>query len=123
MFRCSNGFPTLRGLVSQLIGAGFCRRLWIQGRRRRGQSSSCSRSAFCGHRRGEARGCRRRRVWRIWCGRKHSSKSQVKEPKKEKSDRGRLEGRVLAALRLGDVRKALQMLNSAPIAPKTKDTL
>ena len=36
---------------------------------------------------------------------------------------GRLEERVLAALRMGDVKKALQMLNSAPIAPKTKETL
>jgi reverse transcriptase-like protein len=45
------------------------------------------------------------------------------EPKKDRTDRDRLESRVLAALRLGDVRKALQMLNSAPIAPKTKATL
>ena len=30
---------------------------------------------------------------------------------------------VLSALRLGDVRKALQLLNSAPIAPKTDATL
>ena len=30
---------------------------------------------------------------------------------------------MIAALRLGDVRKALQMLNSAPIAPKTEATL
>jgi hypothetical protein len=45
------------------------------------------------------------------------------EPRKDKTDRQRLETRVLAALRLGDVRKALQMLNSAPIAPKTHATL
>ena len=35
----------------------------------------------------------------------------------------RLESSVIAALRLGDVRKALQMLNSAPIAPKNEVTL
>ena len=34
-----------------------------------------------------------------------------------------LEAAVLAALRMADVRKALQMLNSAPIAPKTEATL
>src|SRR5690242_9255662 len=45
------------------------------------------------------------------------------EPSKDKTDRQRLEARVIAALRLGDVRKALQMLNSAPIAPKTHATL
>jgi len=48
---------------------------------------------------------------------------QPEEPKKEKSDRELLEARAIAALRLGDVRKALQMLNSAPIAPKTDATL
>ena len=53
---------------------------------------------------------------------KRSSKVQSEGPKK--GDQGRLESHVLsAALRLGDVRKALQMLNSAPIAAKTKDTL
>ena len=45
------------------------------------------------------------------------------EPRKEKTDQARLEGRVIAALRLGDVRKALQTLNSAPIAAKTAATL
>ena len=45
------------------------------------------------------------------------------EPERERSDKERLEARVLAALRLGDIRKALQMLNSAPIAPKTDATL
>jgi hypothetical protein len=54
---------------------------------------------------------------------KRARKPVVQEPKKEVSDRNRLEERVLAALRLGDVRKALQMLNSAPIAAKTPETL
>ena len=44
-------------------------------------------------------------------------------PKKDVTDRDRLEERVVAALRLRDVRKALQMLNSAPIAAKTQATL
>jgi len=39
-----------------------------------------------------------------------------------RSDKERLEARVLSALRLGDVKKALQMLGS-PIAPKTAATL
>ena len=34
-----------------------------------------------------------------------------------------LEKSVLKALRLGDVRKALQLFNSAPIAPKTQETI
>jgi len=38
-------------------------------------------------------------------------------------DNSRVEATVIAALRLGDVRKALQLLNSAPIAPKTEATL
>ena len=42
---------------------------------------------------------------------------------KPKSDNERVEAAVVAALRIGDVRKALQMLNSAPIAPKTEATL
>ena len=45
------------------------------------------------------------------------------EPRKPKTDGTRLEEAVIAALRLGDVRKALQMLNSAPIAAKTPATL
>jgi hypothetical protein len=49
--------------------------------------------------------------------------SEPEEPKKDKTDKQHLETRVLAALRLGDVRKALQMLNSAPIAAKTEATL
>ena len=48
---------------------------------------------------------------------------EPEEPKKEKAKNQHLETRVLAALRLGDVRKALQMLNSAPIAAKTEATL
>lgn len=42
---------------------------------------------------------------------------------KPKSDSSSLETAVIAALRLGDVRKALQMLNSPPIAAKTPETL
>jgi len=45
------------------------------------------------------------------------------EPRKPKAEGTRLEESVIAALRLGDVRKALQMLNSAPIAAKTPATL
>ena len=45
------------------------------------------------------------------------------EPRKPKAEVARLEESVIAALRLGDVRKALQMLNSAPIAAKTPATL
>ena len=54
---------------------------------------------------------------------KRSSRQGQEEVKKERSGKERLEVRVLAALRLGDVRKALQMLNSAPIAAKTPETL
>jgi hypothetical protein len=42
------------------------------------------------------------------------------EPLKPKTEGSRLEQSVVAALRLGDVRKALQMLNSAPIAATGK---
>jgi hypothetical protein len=38
-------------------------------------------------------------------------------------DGKRLEAAVISALRMGDVRKALQLLNSSPIAPKTEATL
>ena len=44
-------------------------------------------------------------------------------PRKPKAEGARLEESVIPALRLGDVRKALQMLNSAPIAAKTPATL
>ena len=54
---------------------------------------------------------------------KRSTRPLQEEAKKERSEKDRLEVRVLAALRLGDVSKALQMLNSAPIAAKTKETL
>ena len=40
-----------------------------------------------------------------------------------KQDKAKLETAVIGALRIGDVRKALQMLNSAPIAAKTPETL
>jgi hypothetical protein len=45
------------------------------------------------------------------------------EPAQPQSDAERLESTVLVALRMGDIRKALQLLNSAPIAPKTDATL
>ena len=45
------------------------------------------------------------------------------ETPRPKQDNARMEAAVIAALRLGDVRKALQLLNSAPIAPKTEATL
>ena len=45
------------------------------------------------------------------------------ETPRPKQDKSRMEAAVIAALRLGDVRKALQLLNSAPIAPKTEATL
>ena len=48
-----------------------------------------------------------------------SSRPLPQEEPKVKSDKERLEARVLSALRLGDVKKALQMLGSPPIAPKT----
>ena len=52
-----------------------------------------------------------------------SNKSVAPEVPRPKPDGTRLEAAVIAALRLGDVRKALQMLNSATIAPKTDATL
>ena len=45
------------------------------------------------------------------------------KPQREESDQEKLEARVIRALRMGDVRKALQMLNSAPIVAKTEATL
>ena len=59
----------------------------------------------------------------LWKDTVKRSSRPAQEVKKERSDNGRLEVRVLAALRIGDVRKALQMLNAAPIAAKTKETL
>jgi len=51
-----------------------------------------------------------------------AERSRKPQSEKERSDKDR-EARVIAALRMGDVRKALQILNSVPIAPKTKETL
>ena len=42
------------------------------------------------------------------------------EAPRQKVDSARAEAAVIAALRLGDVRKALQLLNSAPIAQRPK---
>lgn len=63
----------------------------------------------------------REQLWKDACVR--SNKPLPQEEPKVKTDGERLEARVLSALRLGDVRKALQMLNSAPIAAKTDATL
>jgi hypothetical protein len=53
-----------------------------------------------------------------------SKRPEPEEPKlKAPTDKEKLESRVLSALRMGDTRKALQLLNSAPIAPKTEATL
>jgi hypothetical protein len=51
--------------------------------------------------------------------------TRVRDPPapRKPSDKDRTESAAVAALRLGDVRKALQLLNSAPIAPKTQATL
>jgi hypothetical protein len=52
-----------------------------------------------------------------------SKQNPFSNPRKEKKvDIIVLEAPVISALRMGDVRKALQMLNSAPIAPKTDAT-
>jgi len=51
------------------------------------------------------------------------SKKQASEPVVKKPDAKQLEAAVVSALRMGDVRKALQLLNSNPIAPKTAATL
>ena len=61
----------------------------------------------------------------LWKDAVERSKKPVAQeaPKKDVTDKARLEARALAALRLGDVRKALQTLNSAPIAAKTEATL
>ena len=62
----------------------------------------------------------------LWKDVVERSKKSLTPPEalpRPKPDGTRLEASVIAALRLGDVRKALQMLNSAPIAPKTEATL
>jgi hypothetical protein len=57
------------------------------------------------------------------CGRARSKQNPLSNPCKEKKvDVKVFEAAVISALRMGDVRKALQMLNSAPIAPKTDAT-
>ena len=63
-------------------------------------------------------------LWKDAVARSKRPKESEDEPKERKSDtQEQLEARVLAALRLGDERKALQILNSAPIAAKTDATL
>ena len=54
------------------------------------------------------------------CGGRSKRNSVTEKPLKEENH---LEEAVIGALRIGDVRKALQMLNSAPIAEKTPATL
>ena len=51
------------------------------------------------------------------------SRRSCLEPEPAPSPAQLTEKTVIAALRLGDVKKALQLLNSAPIAPKTEATL
>jgi hypothetical protein len=61
-------------------------------------------------------------LWKVVVAR--SKQSPVSTPRKAaKLDIKVLEAAVVLALRMADVRKALQMLNSAPIAPKTERTL
>ena len=63
----------------------------------------------------------------LWRAAVERSKRNLVDPEeleaKKPTDQARLEARVISALRLGDTRKALQMLNSAPIAAKTEATL
>ena len=61
-------------------------------------------------------------LWKVAVAR--SKQNPLAAPRKaKKTDHKLLEAAVISALRMGDVRKALQMLNSAPIAPKTEATL
>ena len=61
----------------------------------------------------------------LWADVVQRSRKQFEEvPTDHKQrDNKHLEAAVISALRMGDVRKALQLLNSAPIAPKTEATL
>ena len=103
-----------------------------------GLISSFFRNAFCGRLCAEASVCLKRAIWLHWSSQGSTNGSQTlwkeaverskkplepSEPRKPKAEDSRLEQSVIAALRLGDVRKALQMLNSAPIAAKTPATL
>jgi hypothetical protein len=61
-------------------------------------------------------------LWKVVVAR--SKQDPLATPRKAKKlDIKVLEAAVVSALRMGDVCKALQMLNSAPIAPKTEATL
>jgi hypothetical protein len=61
----------------------------------------------------------------LWADVLQRSRKQLEDAPTEHKQRDgkRLEAAVISALRMGDVRKALQLLNSAPIAPKTEATL
>ena len=59
----------------------------------------------------------------LWAEVVERSKSKSLQEKPPAQPNVRLEESVVGALRMGDVRKALQMLNSAPIAAKTAETL
>ena len=61
----------------------------------------------------------------LWADVVQRSRRQFEDAPAEHRQRDgkRLEAAVISALRMGDVRKALQLLNSAPIAPKTEATL
>ncbi len=61
----------------------------------------------------------------LWADVVQRSRKQFEDAPVEHKQRDgkRLETAVISALRMGDVRKALQLLNSAPIAPKTDEIL
>ena len=65
----------------------------------------------------------RESLWKEVVDRSKRSPVDPQDPPKPKTDSARIEAAVISALRIGDIRKALQMLNSAPIAPKTPATL
>ena len=62
-------------------------------------------------------------MWKVVVARSKQAPVTAAPRKTNKLDIKVLEAAVVSALRMADVRKALQMLNSAPIAPKTEATL
>ena len=62
-------------------------------------------------------------LWKVVVARSKQAPVTAAPRKTNKLDIKVLEAAVVSALRMADVRKALQMLNSAPIAPKTEATL
>ena len=59
----------------------------------------------------------------LWQDAVARSQKRVEKAAVQPTEKQRSEARIVSALRMGDVRKALQMLISAPIAPKTDETL